>query len=428
MTTPAQAFAQLQRLPPVEAIAYMKGRELAGETYHWTDLWREQHGRAFTVSRLARADLLEAMQQSLAKSVAGDMSRKDWINSAEKLLQNAGWWGTREVADPRTGEFLKTRFDHARLQLIFDTNVRQAQAAGQWQRMLRNRRTHPYARYVSMDDGRVRPLHRSWHNVTLPLDDPWWQTHRPPNGWRCRCRVIGVTQQEYDEGAAPERPGAATDGEAPEVFKPLVKQAPQDGFVDWRNPATGALERVPKGVDPGFDYNAGTQGASRAFEEMVQAKLARLSPGVAQAAKDDGLLLLQTARENPGVSDFPQFVRGELPGQRPIASIPDDVGAILGTQSGELLLSAQTAAKQYAKHPEIGIADYAIVQDMLDRGEIIKDRDLHIGIVHEADGWYYAVIKTTKTGKAAYLQSLRRTNLSDIERMRTRGEVVRKAL
>ncbi|MBS0508071.1 MAG: phage head morphogenesis protein, partial [Proteobacteria bacterium] len=141
MTTPAQAFAELQRLPPAEAIAYMKGRELAGEIFHWTDLWQEQHGRAFTVSRLARADLLEAMQQSLAKSVAGDMSRKDWIKSAEKLLQNAGWWGTREVTDPRTGELLKTRFDHARLQLIFDTNVRQAQAAGQWQRLLRNQRT-----------------------------------------------------------------------------------------------------------------------------------------------------------------------------------------------------------------------------------------------------------------------------------------------
>ena len=169
----ATDFARLLRLPPQEAIAYMQGRELVGETFSAYDLWQDQHGRAFTISRLARADLLEALQKSLAQSVAGDLNRKDWIDNAEKLLKNAGWWGSKEVTDPRTGELLKTRFNHARLQLIFDTNVRQAQAAGQWQRLLRNRRIHPYARYVCMDDDRVRPLHRSWHNVTLPLDDPW---------------------------------------------------------------------------------------------------------------------------------------------------------------------------------------------------------------------------------------------------------------
>ena len=145
----ASDFARLQRLPPAEAMAFMDGRQLSAETYHWHDLWREEHQRAFTVSRLARGDLLEALQSSLAKSVAGDLSRRDWIKSTEQLLKNAGWWGTTEVTDPRTGELLKTRFNHARLQLIFDTNVRQAAAAGQWQRMLRNQRTHPFARYVA---------------------------------------------------------------------------------------------------------------------------------------------------------------------------------------------------------------------------------------------------------------------------------------
>ena len=221
----ATDFARLLRLPPQEAIAYMQGRELVGETFSAYDLWQDQHGRAFTISRLARADLLEALQKSLAQSVAGDLNRKDWIDNAEKLLKNAGWWGSKEVTDPRTGELLKTRFNHARLQLIFDTNVRQAQAAGQWQRLLRNRRIHPYARYVCMDDDRVRPLHRSWHNVTLPLDDPWWQTHRPPNGYRCRCRIIGVSQRDYDRGEVLSRPGAETDENAPIVRQPTPAAA-----------------------------------------------------------------------------------------------------------------------------------------------------------------------------------------------------------
>lgn len=319
----ATDFARLKSLPPAEAVAYMAGRELVGETFNAYDLWRDQHGRAFTVSRLARADLLEALQQSLAKSVAGELSRRDWISSTEKLLKDAGWWGVKEVTDPRTGELLQTRFNHARLQLIFDTNVRQAQAAGQWQRLLRNRRTHPFARYVTMDDDRVRPLHRAWHGVTLPLDAPWWSTHRPPNGWRCRCRIIGVTQRDYDQGTFDDRGNLQDGDDAPLQQRPMQKQAPQDGDVEWRNPATGRLERIPRGVDPGFDYNAGTEGASRAFEELVQAKLARLSPGMRKAAEGAGIRRPVIAKEVPGQDSWKSLGLADLRTMKPEGSAPD---------------------------------------------------------------------------------------------------------
>jgi len=244
--------------------------------------------------------LLEAIQASLSKSVGGNLTRRDWIKSTEQLLKDAGWWGTKEVTDPRTGELLKTRFNHPRLQLIFDTNSRQAAAAGQWQRIERNQRTHPYVRYVTAGDDRVRDLHRQWNNVTLPVSDPWWHTHRPPNGWRCRCRVIGVTQREYDAGEVLSRPGAETDRNAPIVRQPMVKQPPPGTTVPWRNPATGELQQVPAGIDPGFDYNAGTTGRSKAFDAVVQAKLARLSPGISQAVQDRGLVRPVIAKELAG--------------------------------------------------------------------------------------------------------------------------------
>lgn len=319
----ASDFARLQRLPPAEAMAFMDGRQLTADTYHWHDLWRDEHQRAFTVSRLARGDLLEALQASLAKSVAGDLSRRDWIKSTEQLLKNAGWWGTTEVTDPRTGEMLKTRFNHARLQLIFDTNVRQAAAAGQWQRMLRNQRTHPFARYVAMDDDRTRPQHRAWHNVTLPLDDPWWSTHRPPNGYRCRCRMIGVTQREYDQGEVLDRPGAETDRKAPIVRAPMAKTAPPEALRDWRNPATGAIEKIPDGIDPGFDYNPGTTGRSQAFEAMVQAKLARMLPAVAEAASTAGVLPPRVAKEVPGQDNWVTLGLTDLRDMPPSMAAPN---------------------------------------------------------------------------------------------------------
>ena len=345
----ATDFAAARRLPPAEAIAYMQGRQLVGETYSAYDLWRDEHERAFTVSRLARADLLEALQGSLAKSVAGDLTRRDWIKSTEKLLQTAGWWGTTEVTDPRTGELLKTRFDHARLQLIFDTNVRQAQAAGQWQRMQRNTRTHPFARYVTMDDDRVRPLHRAWNNVTLPLDDAWWDTHRPPNGYRCRCRVVGVTQREYDAGVVLDRPGAATDRNAPVRSAPMVKQAPPVDLVEWTNPATGQAQLIPAGIDPGFDYNAGTSGRSKAFDAVVQAKLARLSPAVARAASE--------ARLTTGLPT--ETFIGQRPGlfALPDVRVPSISGDAFGAGLGHAELMAAATRELQALQQSDGLVN-----------------------------------------------------------------------
>jgi hypothetical protein len=35
----------------------------------------------------------------------------------------------------------------------------------------------------------VRDTHRQLDRIIRPVDDPFWDTHYPPNGWRCRCDV-----------------------------------------------------------------------------------------------------------------------------------------------------------------------------------------------------------------------------------------------
>lgn len=326
----ATDFAELSRLKPAEAVAYMQGREMVAETGHYTDLWKSQHERAFTISRLTRADLLERVQQSLSKSTAGDLTRRDWLKQTKALLQKEGLWGTVEVKDPQTGEPLKTTFNEARLRLIYDTNVRQALAAGQWQRMLRNRDSHPYVRYVSMDDSRVRPLHRLWHNTVLPIDHPFWQTHRPPNGYHCRCRVIGVTQADFERGFAQSRPGAKTDENAPLVRENFKTDPPPEQLVNWRNPATDEVLKVPAGIDPGFDYNPGSDGASKAFEELVQNKMAKLSPAVREVAQRAGIKMPAIAKEVPEQDDWKTLGLADLRTMKPQGSTPELLAKEIG--------------------------------------------------------------------------------------------------
>lgn len=190
------------------------------------------------------------------------MGRRDFMRGIEDILVSEGWWGEKVVTDPATGEKLITRFDPARLKLIYDVNTRQAYAAGLWRRIERNKATSPYIRYITKRDERVRASHRGWDNLTLPVDHPFWNTHYPPNSWRCRCRAMSMSQADYEKGLAP-------DG------RHLSKDEPDIQWTEWVNKKTGAVERVPAGIDPGFGYNPG-KSAMRDdnLGKIVKSKLA----------------------------------------------------------------------------------------------------------------------------------------------------------
>lgn len=266
--TPAE-FARLFRLPPAEAVAYMQGRERLKITYDWRELWHDEHARQFTVSRLARADLLQSLRDGIEKSVGGDLTRRDWMKNARALLEKEGWWGTRQVTRP-DGSVVETTFNPRRLQLIYDVNTRMAYAAGRWQRVQAAKESHPYLRYVTRADERVRASHAAWHNVTLPVDDPWWQTHYPPNGWRCRCRAVPMRAADYAADTS------------------LKKTAPPEEWVGWTNKQTGEVMRVPKAIDPGFAYNVGEARAR--WQSLVDAgaqKVAGYAASIGAAAAAD---------------------------------------------------------------------------------------------------------------------------------------------
>jgi len=258
-----QEFAKMFRLPPEQAVKFLQDKGIQ-VTFDWRDMWQDEHARAFTISRLTSHDLLQSIQDRLVKSINGDLSRRDWMRQAKALLQAEGWWGKIPVEDQVTGETVHTRFDSNRLRLIYDVNTRTAAAVGQWERFEKTKSHMRYLRYVTKRDEKVREHHRNWHNLTLPVDHPFWDTHAPPNGLRCRCSLTAMDQKDYDKGVAP---GGA----------PLNKSAPQIKMREWLNKRTGKVEMVPEGIDPGWAYNPGKAGMRKAgMAKLVEDKVTKM--------------------------------------------------------------------------------------------------------------------------------------------------------
>lgn len=314
--TPAQEFARLYTLTPEGAVRYLEGRDETAVTYDWRDMLEAEHAEKFTISRLTRADILKSIQDGITASVEGDLSRRDWTKSAAQLLAKEGWWGEVTQIDPATGEAVTTRFDKARLKLIFDTNTRVAYSAGQWERVQDAKATHPYLRYITRADERVRASHAAWNGVTLPVDDPFWNTHWPPNGWRCRCRVQSMTRREYDRAKA--------DGT-------IRTAAPPGKTREWINPRSGKVRQVPVGIDPGWDYNPGVAGARAAkLRQTTHDKLDALPPSLAHAAR--------AARLESGI---PEGFSGPRPGLADLPPVP--VVTLTGREFGAGLNKPQLA-------------------------------------------------------------------------------------
>jgi SPP1 gp7 family putative phage head morphogenesis protein len=244
-------------LAPEAALRFFRRKGLQA-SFSWQDMWQEEHDAAFTVAKMMDIDLLRDVRDSVDRAIAGGQTFQTFRKSLEPELVKAGWWGRKEVADPQTGEIKEVQLGSVRrLQTIFRTNMQVAYSAGDWEQIQESAESAPYLMYDAVDDNRTRPLHRLWDRLVLLWNDPWWQTHRPPNGWGCRCSTIQLSAVEL------------------KAMGLAVSEAPAITMREYTNRRTGEITRVPDGIDPGFAYNPGASRMQH-LQAQLQAKLNEL--------------------------------------------------------------------------------------------------------------------------------------------------------
>lgn len=223
--------ASPSHLPFSEAIDFFK-QKIRLPSSGWTDIWQEQNSHGFVVAGAAHDALLE-----------------DFYNAIRQAKEAGGY----EVFKKSFGEIVaKHGWTHNgspgwRSKVIYDTNVTQAYNAGREKQMMAVKHLRPYAIYRHTSTEHPRLHHLAWDGLILPLDDPWWDTHSPQNGWGCKCKKYSLSRIEAQREW--EKKGLSGPDEAPpiEMEKRIIGKNGSNPREVW----------VPKGVDPGFAYNPG---------------------------------------------------------------------------------------------------------------------------------------------------------------------------
>lgn len=185
-----------------------------------------------------KADLLSDFRAAVDRAITEGITLAEFRKDFDRIVKTHGWSykGSRNW----------------RSEVIYSTNIRTAHAAGRWLQL-----TDPdvleyygYLVYRHGDSVHPRPLHLSWDGTTLPVNDPWWDSHYVPNGWGCKCRIFAATEDDWKvaskggKGEAPPSPIDEKTGEPVGIDKGWGYNVGKAAFGKSWVPETGTVKEL----------------------------------------------------------------------------------------------------------------------------------------------------------------------------------------
>ena len=155
--------------PVKDAVDYLAAK-VNMPTDHWYDLRGEMHARAFVVAGATKSELLAGFHNAINKAIGQGTTLEEFRRDFDKLVAAHGW-------DYKGGRNWRSK-------VIYNTNIQVAYQAARYKELQALGDAAPFWEYRSKRDSRVREQHRRWDGIILRADDPWWDVHYPPNGWR----------------------------------------------------------------------------------------------------------------------------------------------------------------------------------------------------------------------------------------------------
>lgn len=180
--------------------------------------------KAFMVSGYTKAEVLDSFLQALTEAVELGSTKEEFQKKMNAFLEENGYEGVNPF----------------KADVIFRTNLQTAYNAGHYKSMTDDTaiKLRPFWQYRTAADGNVREEHAQMHGKVYRADDPIWDVWYPPNGFRCRCSVVSLSERQVKErGLTVEtKPPRKVDRETGEI----LESRPDKGFAT--NPAKQVWE------------------------------------------------------------------------------------------------------------------------------------------------------------------------------------------
>ncbi|CAD5107227.1 phage head morphogenesis protein [Zestomonas carbonaria] len=229
------AAATYGSLPFAEQIGFLRAKLPSA------DYWKIRgaaHDQAFVSAGAHRVDLVADLHAIVSRAIAEGMTLAEFRQDYDAVLDNYAW-------EPDGGRQWRAR-------VIYETNLRTSYAAGRFAQLQQVKTTRPFWVYNHSDAVQhPRELHLLWDGLAIHADNPWWQTHFPPNGYGCCCFVTAYSLDELQRYLGKSGPDEAPGGRMRQIVH------------------KGETVQVPEGIDPGWDYTPGRS----VYEQLVQGAL-----------------------------------------------------------------------------------------------------------------------------------------------------------
>ncbi len=225
------AFAvESVRLSFKEQIDFLKQKRVK-PTKSSLDAQKGVHDRAFVVAGVTDTAMLEEFQAAIIDADENGRYVDDFAKDFDRLVEKYGW------------EYRGER--NWRIRTIFETNIRTSFMAGRLKQMRDPDvvKLRPYWQYLHGESRTPlvpRKQHVAWNNRIMMWDDPWWNTHFPPNDWLCSCGVRTLSRRDLQR-----------------LGKTGPDEAPKDAFLPVIDRSTGQMVMQPQGIGMGWDYMPG---------------------------------------------------------------------------------------------------------------------------------------------------------------------------
>lgn len=341
---PDPAIKAVFRQPFAEQVAFFRGK--MGNlipTEKWTDIKKSAHDTGFMVAGAQKADLLTDLVAAVERTISEGKSLQAFRKDFDASVDRAGW-NYRGERNWRT-------------KVIYQTNMSTSYAAGREAQIQEG--GYGYKMYQHNHARNPRQSHLSWHGLTLPVGDGFWDAHTPVNAFGCHCTVVGIR----DEAAAKRLGGRWGD-------------KPPAGW-DKIDPKTG--EQV--GIGKGWGYSPGATVANTV--RQMAAKTQQWDYTLAKAYMQSVPLTQRDALARA---------------YRALPSVADDARRFAARA-----LAGNPDPKPYRTLGLLTSNDVARVDDLLKSGETVAGYDYALdasGIRHVQDGHGNALVEALRGQRA----------------------------